>query len=77
MQTAKDAKNFKSCGLDKKDKELIEIMKQNPFQNPPAYERLVGNLQEFYLRQINIQHRIIFQVIEERHVRVLRICQNY
>ena len=44
-QAAKDAKNLKSCGLDKKAKELIEVMKENPFQNPPTYEKLVGNLQ--------------------------------
>ena len=46
-QAAKDAKNLKSCGLDKKVKELIEIMKVNPFQTPPAYEKLVGNLQGY------------------------------
>lgn len=67
-QAAKDAKLLKSCGLDKKAKELINIMRDNPFQNPPAYEKLVGNLQEFCSRRINIQHRIVYQVIEERHV---------
>lgn len=49
-QAAKDIKNLKSCGLDRKARELIEIMKENPFQNPPAYEKLVGNLQGFYYR---------------------------
>ena len=67
-QAAKDAKNLKSCGLDKKVKELIEIMKVNPFQTPPAYEKLVGNLQGYCSRRINIQHRIVFQVIEEKNV---------
>lgn len=64
-QAAKDIKNLKSCGLDKKARELTEIMKKNPFQNPPAYEKLVGNLQGYCSRRINIQHRIVFQVIEE------------
>lgn len=64
-QAAKDIKNLKSCGLDKKARELIEIMKKNPFQNPLAYEKLVGNLQGYCSRRINIQHRIVFQVIEE------------
>ena len=64
-QAVKDIKNLKACGLDKKAKELIELMKINPFQNPPAYEKLVGNLQGFCSRRINIQHRIVFQVIEE------------
>ena len=67
-QAAKDAKNLKSCGLDKKVKELIEIMKVNPFQAPPAYEKLVGNLQGYCSRRINIQHRIVFQVIEEKNI---------
>lgn len=68
-QAVKDIKNLKSCGLDKKTKELIEVMKKNPFQNPPAYEKLVGNLQGYCLRRINIQHRIVFQVIEESHIK--------
>ena len=67
-QAAKDAKNLKSCGLDKKVKELIEIMKVNPFQTPPAYEKLVGNLHGYCSRRINIQHRIVFQVIEEKNI---------
>ena len=62
-QAAKDIKNLKSCGLDKKARELIEIMKKNPFQNPPAYEKLVGTLQGYCSRRINIQHRIVFQII--------------
>lgn len=86
-QAAKDIKNLKSCGLEKKAKELIEIMKKNPFQNPPAYEKLVGNLQGFCSRRINIQHRIIFQVIEEPnmyeevdyegYVKIIRMWTHY
>ncbi|MCI6868538.1 MAG: Txe/YoeB family addiction module toxin [Lachnospiraceae bacterium] len=86
-QAAKDIKNLKSCGLDKKAKELIEIMKKNPFQNPPAYEKLVGNLQGYCSRRINIQHRIVFQVIEEPntheeigyegYVKIIRMWTHY
>ena len=67
-QAVKDIKNLKACGLDKKAKELIEIMKKNPFQNPPSYEKLVGTLQGYSSRRINIQHRIVFQVIEEPNI---------
>lgn len=67
-QAVKDIKNLKACVLDKKAKELIEIMKKNPFQNPPSYEKLVGNLQGYCSRRINIQHRIVFQVIEEPNI---------
>ena len=70
-QAVKDIKNLKACGLDKKAKELIEIMKKNSFQNPPSYEKLVGNLQGYCSRRINIQHRIVFQVIEEPIWKVL------
>lgn len=86
-QAAKDAKKLKSCGLDKKAKELIEVMRINPFQNPPAYEKLVGNLERYCSRRINIQHRMVFQVIEERHihdgieyqgyVKILRMWTHY
>lgn len=64
-QAVKDIKNLKSCGLDKKAKQLIEVLRENPFQNPPHYEKLVGNLQSCCSRRINIQHRIVYQVIEE------------
>ena len=67
-QAVKDIKNLKACGLDKKAKELIEIMKKNPFQNPPEYEKWVGTLQGYSSRRINIQHRIVFQVIEEPNI---------
>ena len=64
-QAAKDIKNLKSAGLDKKAKELIEMIRDNPFQTPPAYEGLVGNLQGYYSRRINIQHRLVYQVYAE------------
>ena len=67
-QAARDAGKLKSCGLDKKAKSLIAIMKENPFQSPPSYEKLVGNLHGFCSRRINIQHRIVYQVVEEKHI---------
>ena len=65
IQAAKDVKNLKAAGLDKKAKELIEIIRVNPFQTPPTYEGLVGNLQGYYSRRINIQHRLVYQVYLE------------
>lgn len=86
-QAVKDIKNLKSCGLDRKARELIEIMKVNPFQNPPSYEKLVGNLQGFCSRRINIQHRIVYQVIDEPNmhnnveyrgcVKIIRMWTHY
>ena len=67
-QAAKDAKNLKAVGLDKKAKELIEIIRVNPFQMPPIYEGLVGNLQGYYSRRINIHHRLVYQVYSESFV---------
>ena len=64
-QAVKDIKNLKSVRLDEKAKKLIEIIKENPFQNPPLYEALVGNLQGVYSRRINIQHRLVYQVYNE------------
>lgn len=64
-QAVKDIKNLKSAGLDKKARDLIDIIRNNPFQIPPSYEGLVGNLQGFYSRRINIQHRLVYQVYQE------------
>lgn len=65
-QAAKDIKNIKEAGLEKKVKGLINIVREDPFQNPPPYECLVGNLQGFLSRRINIQHRFVYQVIAEK-----------
>lgn len=64
-QALKDIKNLKSVRLDEKAKKLIEIIRENPFQNPPPYEALVGNLQGIYSRRINIQHRLVYQIYNE------------
>ena len=64
-RAARDIKYLKSAKLDKKAKQLIEVVRNNPFQNPPSYEKLVGNLSGAYSRRINIQHRFVYQVLEE------------
>lgn len=74
----KDAKKLSQANLDIKAKKLIEILKKDPFQNPPPYEKLVGNLNSAYSRRINIQHRIVYEVKEEEKVvRILRMWTHY
>lgn len=77
-QAQKDAKKLNASGLKKKAKEILEIMEGNPYQNPPPYEKLVGDLAGAYSRRINIQHRIVYQVLEEeRVVKVIRLWTHY
>jgi len=64
-QAQKDLDNLKGAGLASKAKKLVDAIRENPYQNPPGYEKLVGNLTGAYSRRINIQHRIVYQVIEE------------
>ena len=64
-QADRDKKLFKGAGLDSKAKNLLNIIADNPFQNPPPYEGLVGNLNGYYSRRINIQHRLVYQVYNE------------
>ena len=64
-QAVKDIKNLKSARLDGKAKELIEVIRNDPFQAPPAYKKLLGNLSGFFSRRINIQYRIVYQVYDE------------
>lgn len=74
----KDAKKLTSASLDTKAKKLLDIIKKNPFQNPPPYEKLVGNLEGAYSRRINIQHRLVYQVKQEdKIIRVLRMWSHY
>lgn len=65
-QADKDKKLLKGAGLDKKAKELLNIIAKNPFQNPPPYEGLVGNLSGYYSRRINLQHSLVYHVISEK-----------
>ncbi len=74
----KDAKKLAAAGLKDKALQLLEILKNDPIQNPPPYEKLVGDLAGAYSRRINIQHRLIYQVLSgERQVKVLRLWSHY
>jgi toxin YoeB len=74
----KDAKKLSAAGLRDKAQELLEVLAADPFQNPPAYEKLVGDLDGAYSRRINIQHRLVYEVFKkERTVRVLRMWSHY
>ncbi len=73
-QSLKDAKKLKSAELWKNAEQLLLVLRENPFQNPPPYEKLVGDLDGAYSRRINIQHRLVYQVFkEEKIVRILRM----
>lgn len=77
-QAQKDARNLSSAGLKGKAQLLLAVVAENPFQTPPPYEKLVGDLAGAYSRRINIQHRLVYQVIEEEHmVKVLRMWTHY
>jgi Txe/YoeB family toxin of toxin-antitoxin system len=77
-QAQKDAKKIAHSGLKPQAERLLEIIKENPFKNPPPYEKLVGDLSEAYSRRINIQHRLVYQVIEDiKTVKVIRMWTHY
>jgi toxin YoeB len=76
----KDAQKLAASGLKTKAQELLAIVRENPFQNPPPYEKLVGDLQGAYSRRINIQHRLVYQVLMDngiKTVKVLRMWSHY
>ncbi len=74
----KDARKLSAAGLKEETQELLEVLAADPFQNPPAYEKVVGDLDGAYSRRINIQHRIVYEVFKkERTVRVLRMWSHY
>ena len=77
-QAQKDAKKLAASGLKSKAQTLLQVIEADPFQNPPRYEKLVGDLTGAYSRRINIQHRIVYQVLEtEKTVKVLRLWTHY
>ena len=77
-QALKDAKKIEQAGLKPKVKRLLEIVREDPFANPLPCEKLVGDLQGAYSRRINIQHRLVYQVIkEQRAVKILRMWTHY
>jgi toxin YoeB len=77
-QARKDAKKLSASGLKSKAEAILQILRENPYQNPPSYEKLVGDLTGAYSRRINIQHRIVYQILEdEKTVKVIRMWTHY
>ncbi len=77
-QAQKDAKRLAAAGLKEKAQELLRLLEEDPFQSPPPYEKLVGDLSGAFSRRLNIQHRLVYQVLEEEHtVKVLRMWTHY
>jgi len=74
----RDAKKLAASGLKEKAVNLLKVLEENPYQNPPPYEKLVGDLAGAYSRRINIQHRIVYEVLEQEHiVKILRLWTHY
>ena len=77
-QAQKDAKKLAASGMKPKAQKLLGVLAENPYQTPPPYEKLVGDLAGAYSRRINIQHRLVYQVLEDtRTVKVLRMWTHY
>ncbi|MDA9953335.1 Txe/YoeB family addiction module toxin [Planktomarina sp.] len=77
-QAQKDARKLASSGLKAKAQTLLDILEKDPWQNPPPYEKLIGDLSGAYSRRINIQHRLVYQVLEaEKAVKILRLWTHY
>ncbi len=74
----KDAKKLAATGLKSKAQALLEILAENPYQSPPRFEKLVGDLDGAYSRRINIKHRLVYQIVEDdKAVKVLRMWAHY
>lgn len=77
-QAVKDIDLIKRAGLADKVQRLLSIVKNNPYQNPPPYEKLTGDLKDMYSRRINIQHRFVYEVYEDqRVVKIIRLWKHY
>ncbi|MDA3915621.1 MAG: Txe/YoeB family addiction module toxin [Deltaproteobacteria bacterium] len=77
-QAQKDAKKVTVSNLKPKAEQIIKILRQNPFQTPPPYEKLIGDLAGAYSRRLNIQHRIVYQVIDnEKIIKIIRMWTHY
>ena len=77
-QALKDFPKLTSAGLDKKVKALIELLQENPFQNLPSYEKLVGDMDVLYLRRINIKHSLVYQIYEEsKTIKIVSAWSHY
>ncbi|MCF8030666.1 MAG: Txe/YoeB family addiction module toxin [Desulfohalobiaceae bacterium] len=77
-QAKKDAKKLSAAGLRSKAEVLLEILRENPYRTPPPYEKLIGDLKGAYSRRITMQHRLVYQVLdEEKTVKVIRMWTHY
>jgi Txe/YoeB family toxin of toxin-antitoxin system len=77
-QAQKDAKKLAASGLKEKAEAIIQILRKNPYQTPPSFEKLVGDLTGAYSRRINIQHRLVYQVLnDEKVVKIIRMWTHY
>lgn len=77
-KAAADISKLKLAKLDTKAKALIEILRENPYQTPPPYEKLIGNLQGAYFRRINVKHRLVYEVFEEVNtVKIISLWTHY
>ena len=77
-QAQKDAKKLASVGLRSKAEKLIDILRENPYKTPPTFEKLLGDLSGAYSRRINIQHRLVYQILDdEKVVKVIRMWTHY
>ena len=77
-QAQKDAKKIAKSGFKPQANRLLDLLREDPFRNPPSYEKLVGNLSGAYSRRINIQHRLIYQILKDIHtVKVIRMWTHY
>jgi toxin YoeB len=77
-QAQKDAKKLASAGLRLKAEKLIELLRENPYKTPPTFEKLLGDLSGAYSRRINVQHRLVYQILDnEKVVKVIRMWTHY
>ncbi|MCD6353188.1 MAG: Txe/YoeB family addiction module toxin [Proteobacteria bacterium] len=77
-QAQKDAKKLSSAGLRSKAEQLLDILRENPYQTPPPFENLLGDLSGAYSRRINIQHRLVYQIFDDKKaVKVIRLWTHY
>jgi len=77
-QAQKDAKKLSAAGLRSKAEKLLNILSENPYQTPPYFEKLIGDLSGAYSRRINIQHRLVYQIlVDEKVVKVIRMWSHY
>jgi Txe/YoeB family toxin of toxin-antitoxin system len=77
-QAQKDAKKLSAAGLRPKAEQLLDILRENPYQSPPPFEKLLGDLSGAYSRRITLQHRLVYQVLEnEKVVKIIRMWTHY